>query len=52
MESQEQQPQEIKMRKMIIETDGNNLKIDRKEIPSNFELKGMLESILKQISPQ
>jgi len=38
-----------KMRQIIIETDGNTVKIIKAEIAGNFELRGILQTILDNI---
>ena len=44
-----QDESDIKMRRVLIETDGINIKMNRGEVPSNLELQALLETILRKL---
>ncbi len=45
----EKKQEETKLRQIIIETDGNNIKLTKLEIAGTLELKAILSSILEQL---
>lgn len=44
-----EQPQEPKMREIIIETDGNTIKIKKAEVAGSFEFKAILLALLDNL---
>lgn len=47
--SNEEKKEESKMRQIIIETDGNSIKLTKVEVAGEIELLGILEGIIKTI---
>jgi hypothetical protein len=45
----EQKQEETKLRQIIIETDGNNVKLTKSEVAGSLELIAILSSILEQL---
>lgn len=50
MENKEIKKEEVKMRQIIIETDGNNINILKAEVAGNLELVAILSSILNKLN--
>ncbi|MBV6340111.1 hypothetical protein [Candidatus Magnetobacterium casense] len=49
MAKEEQKKDEVKMRQIIIETDGRNVKIIKAEVASEIEFVAILQAILTKI---
>ena len=43
---QPEKKEEAPARQIIIETDGNNIKVIKAEVAGNFEFKGILQALL------
>lgn len=51
-EKEPKTPQQAKPRQIVIEFDAQQARITNGQIASNFELIGILESLLKQVKPK
>ena len=49
-QEEQSQPEKLKMRQIIIETDGNNINILKAEVAGNLELIAILSSILNKLN--
>jgi len=47
---QEEQKEKLKIRQIIIETDGNNINIVKADVAGNLELTAILSTIINKIN--
>jgi len=51
-EKEENKPQKLLMRQIIIETDGNNINITKADVNGKIELVGILQTVIAFINQQ
>jgi len=50
VEGKEEVKQDVKLREIIIKTDGNNIQIEKAEVGGKIELIGVLQNVINYIN--